>query len=103
MLRYLASYQYRSTGAARAAEYGALAVLVRSGTNLSLYTPHTGVTYYGNGTKIPAAAITAEDATIIARHYRKGTAAAWNGNSGITSLELISARPRRDFGSSCFR
>ena len=70
--RYGASYQYRTSGAAKAAKFGAVAVLVRSLTDYSLYTPHCGSQYYGNGTQIPAAAITAEDARIIARHYRKG-------------------------------
>ncbi|XP_043242611.1 carboxypeptidase Q-like isoform X1 [Amphibalanus amphitrite] len=72
MKRYGASYKYRTSGADRAAQYGAVAVLVRSRTDYSLYTPHGGSQYYGNSTQIPAAAITAEDARIIARHYKKG-------------------------------
>ena len=47
-------------------------MLVRSRTDRSLYTPHTGVMLPGNGTRIPAAAITVEDAHIIARHVAKG-------------------------------
>ena len=70
--RYGASYQYRTSGAKRAVEYGAVAMLVRSRTDYSLYTPHAGSQYYGNATQIPAAAITAEDSRILARHYKKG-------------------------------
>ena len=49
-----------------------MAALVRSRTDQSLYTPHAGVMMPGNGTRIPAAAITAEDAHIMARHIAKG-------------------------------
>ena len=71
--RYRASYEYRTLGAARAARLGAVAVLVRSRTDRSLYTPHTGVMRaVANGTNIPAAAITVEDAHSIARHAARG-------------------------------
>ena len=56
-------------------------MLVRSRTDRSLYTPHTGVMMPGNGTGIPAAAITVEDAHIIARHVAKGGILA-NGSAG---------------------
>ncbi len=59
---------YRTTGASRAARLGAAAMLVRSITPLSLQTPHTGALEYVPGIpKIPAAAITIEDATLIQR------------------------------------
>jgi carboxypeptidase Q len=60
--------QYRVHGASRAAAFGAVAVLVRSVTAYSLYTPHTGALRYDEShPKIPAAAITVEDAEHIAR------------------------------------
>ncbi len=59
---------YRHTGASRAARLGAAAVLVRSITPVSLQSPHTGALEYTDGLpKIPAAAVTIEDATLIQR------------------------------------
>ncbi len=54
---------YRSTGASRAARLGAVAALVRSVTPLSLRDPHTGALgYITTDPKIPAAAVSVEDA-----------------------------------------
>jgi len=59
---------YRHTGASRAARLGAVAVLVRSITPVSLQSPHTGALEYTDADpKIPAAAVTIEDATMIQR------------------------------------
>ncbi len=59
---------YRTSGASRSARLGALAVLVRSVTPISLQTPHTGALEYSPGApRIPAAAVTIEDATLIQR------------------------------------
>jgi hypothetical protein len=59
---------YRSTGPARAAALGAVAALVRSITPVSLRDPHTGATNYKDGIpKIPAAAVSLEDAMALAR------------------------------------
>jgi len=64
---------YRSDGASRAASLGAVAALVRSVTPLSLSTPHTGGMNYAEGAdRIPAAAITIEDAERYAALYRAG-------------------------------
>lgn len=61
-------FGYRYRGASKAAELGAAAVLVRSLTMRSLRTPHTGTLKYTDGVpKIPAAAISIEDAQHIAR------------------------------------
>jgi carboxypeptidase Q len=65
--------QYRTKGASRAATHGAIAVLVRSVTAHSLRTPHTGAMRYDpQQPKIPAAAITVEDAVLIARLAEQG-------------------------------
>ena len=59
---------YRTTGASRAARLGAVAMLVRSITPVSIQSPHTGALEYAPGiTKIPAAAVTIEDAMLIQR------------------------------------
>ena len=64
---------YRSNGAVAAARLGARAVLVRSVTAHSLRTPHTGAMRYDDQvTKIPAAAVSVEDAELIARLVGSG-------------------------------
>jgi len=64
---------YRTTGASRAARLGAVASIVRSMTGSSLYTPHTGNQNYAVGvTRIPAVAITVEEAAWIRRLVEAG-------------------------------
>ncbi len=59
---------YRVDGPSRAAQLGAVAVLVRSMTGFSLQTPHTGTLEYAEAApKIPAAALSVEDAAMIQR------------------------------------
>jgi len=58
---------YRSSGASRAAAYGAVAALVRSATPLAMQIPHTGeMNYDESQPKIPAAAVSPEDAMMMA-------------------------------------
>jgi carboxypeptidase Q len=65
--------RFRVHGANMAVSQGAVAILVRSVTAQSLYTPHTGTLWYGNTSKkIPAAAITTEDADLLQRFYSAG-------------------------------
>jgi carboxypeptidase Q len=72
-VNYGLTVQYRTTGASRAARYGAVAVLVRSITPVSLQTPHTGAMNYDpQQPKIPAAAITIEAAELLQRMYDRG-------------------------------
>lgn len=64
---------YRAAGASRAAARGAVAVLVRSATGRSLSTPHTGALRYDEDEpRIPAAAITPEDAEWMRRVAARG-------------------------------
>lgn len=64
---------YRTDGASRASKLGAIATLVRSITNSSLYTPHTGNQTYADGiTPIPVAAITVEEAALMHRLTETG-------------------------------
>ncbi len=70
---YGKTVQYRYDGASRASSLGAVAVLVRSVTPLSLQSPHTGsLGYSGDAPPIPAAAISIEDALLLRRLYDKG-------------------------------
>lgn len=63
----------RSRGASAAARLGAVAVLVRSVGTLSARLPHTGGVDYGDGApRIPAAALAAEDADLLARLASRG-------------------------------
>jgi len=60
---YGRTVRYRGAGASQAAKLGAVAALVRSATGTSIYSPHTGGMRYEEGVpKIPAAAVTVEDA-----------------------------------------
>jgi len=66
---------YRGGGAKMAAEHGAVAALVRSVGPMGLRTPHTGgMSYDETITKIPAAAIPAEDAARVQRLTARGIA-----------------------------
>uniref|UniRef100_A0A915L522 Carboxypeptidase Q n=1 Tax=Romanomermis culicivorax TaxID=13658 RepID=A0A915L522_ROMCU len=70
---YGRSSAYRTKGASKAAAFGAVAVLVRSVTPHSIYTPHTGQQFYDpQVSKIPAASITVEDAQMLYRMQMKG-------------------------------
>jgi carboxypeptidase Q len=58
---------YRGAGPSVAASAGAIAVLVRSVGGADFRLPHTGATFYDPSLpKIPAAAVTAEDADLLA-------------------------------------
>jgi Zn-dependent M28 family amino/carboxypeptidase len=58
---------YRGAGPSLAASAGAVAVLVRSVGGADYRLPHTGATFYDPSLpKIPAAAVTAEDADLLA-------------------------------------
>jgi len=70
---YGETVRYRSTGASRAAALGAVAMLLRSVGQPGLRTPHTGaLDYADNAPRIPAAAITNEDADRLQRLQDRG-------------------------------
>src|SRR2546428_5804024 len=65
---------YRSDGPSAAARQGAVACLIRSVGGADYRLPHTGQTDYANDApKIPAGAVTAEDADLIADLVRQGS------------------------------
>jgi Zn-dependent M28 family amino/carboxypeptidase len=71
---YGVNVMYRVLGPSKAAAKGAVAVLVRSATGLAMQTPHTGTLMYDPKVpKIPAAAISIEDALMIERLCKEGT------------------------------
>jgi hypothetical protein len=70
---YGVNTQYRTYGPSRAAAKGAIAVLVRSATGLAMQVPHTGTLVYdAKQPRIPAAAISVEDALMIERLCKEG-------------------------------
>src|SRR3954470_21241713 len=70
---YGETVRFRSMGPSRAARLGAVAMLVRSVGPSGLRTPHTGALQYaGDAPKIPAAAITTEDADRLQRMSDRG-------------------------------
>ncbi len=70
---YGETVQYRTRGAVAAARSGAVASLIRSVGPYSMQTPHTGGMGYEEGVeRIPHAAITVEDATMLHRMEERG-------------------------------
>jgi len=70
---YGATVQYRGGGASAAARVGAVAMLIRSVGPFGMRTPHTGALRYDStAARIPAAAITGEDAGMLHRMQQRG-------------------------------
>jgi len=70
---YGETVRFRSMGPSRAARHGAVAMLVRSVGPSGLRTAHTGaLNYTSDAAKIPAAAISAEDADRLQRMTDRG-------------------------------
>jgi carboxypeptidase Q len=70
---YTESVTYRTSGPRIAAQYGAVAALVRSIGPIGLRTPHTGsVSYLPGQPRIPAASVSVEDANRIVRLTQRG-------------------------------
>ena len=71
---YGETVRFRSAGPSRAARHGAVAVLVRAVGPAGLRTPHTGALQYASDArKIPAAAISSEDADRLQRMTDRGS------------------------------
>jgi Zn-dependent M28 family amino/carboxypeptidase len=65
--------RYRAVAPIEGVKYGAVAALVRSVGSADYRLPHTGLTMYDPSfPKIPAAAVTAEDADLLARLTKRG-------------------------------
>jgi len=70
---YSKAQPFRGNGPSRAAEFGAAAVVIRSLSSGSLRVPHTGALRYDpKQPKIPAAAMTTEDADLVHRLIARG-------------------------------
>jgi carboxypeptidase Q len=69
---YGAGSNYRTNGPRRAAEAGAAAVLVRSVGGADFRIAHTGVTILAENARIPAAAVSVEDAMLMSRLAARG-------------------------------
>ncbi|MEO7987050.1 MAG: M28 family metallopeptidase [Gemmatimonadales bacterium] len=70
---YVAVRRIRSDGPSAAARVGALACLIRSVASASIRSPHTGSTIYDSTVrKIPAAALSIEDAMMLHRFQNRG-------------------------------
>jgi carboxypeptidase Q len=70
---YRETVKYRVEGASAAARAGAVASLIRSVAAYSIRSPHTGVILYDSTVaKIPAAALSVEDAMMLRRFQDRG-------------------------------
>ena len=70
---YSATRRIRTDGPSAAARVGAVACLIRSVASASIRSPHTGQTHYDStGAKIPAAALSVEDAMMLHRFQDRG-------------------------------
>jgi carboxypeptidase Q len=70
---YRETVAYRSGGASRAAKAGAVAALIRSVGPFGMQTPHTGSLRYDTAAaRIPAAALSMEDAMMLRRMQARG-------------------------------
>src|SRR5262245_5469538 len=71
---YGAAVKYRADGPVAAARLGAVAALIRSVGGAEYRLPHTGATDYAkDAPKIPAGAVTAEDADLMAYLAKQGS------------------------------
>jgi carboxypeptidase Q len=70
---YAQTRRYRSEGPSAAARAGAVACLIRSVASFSISSPHTGRTTYDTTVaRIPAAALSVEDAMMLHRMQQRG-------------------------------
>jgi len=70
---YVVTRRVRTEGPSAAARVGAVACLIRSVASASIRSPHTGLTVYDStAPKIPAAALSVEDAMMLHRFQDRG-------------------------------
>jgi hypothetical protein len=82
--------RFRTEGPSRAARFGAAAVLVRSLTFRIDAFPHTGVLgYEADAPKIPAAAVSTEDAELLSRRVKKNPKLLAEIRLGCTDLPPV--------------
>ncbi|MGH7719909.1 MAG: M28 family metallopeptidase [Gemmatimonadaceae bacterium] len=90
---YGQTVRYRASGAVEAARVGAVAALVRSVTPHSLQTPHTGSMRYDSAvTRVPAAAVTVEDAELIRRLRQRNERVVLTLRMGARTLPDVQSR-----------
>jgi carboxypeptidase Q len=84
---------YRGIGAIEAAKVGAVASLIRSVSTASMQNPHTGLMRYDSTVnRIPAAALSIEDAEMLARMQARGEPVEINLSMGATRLPDVTSR-----------
>ena len=90
---YGATVRYRSIGAIEAAKVGAVASLIRSVGSYSIQNPHTGSMRYDTAVKrIPAAALSTEDAMMLHRMQQRGEEIALTLKMGARQLPDAQSR-----------
>ena len=90
---YGATVRYRSIGAIEAARLGAVASLIRSVGSYSIQNPHTGSMRYDTAVRrIPAAALSNEDAMMLHRMQGRGDQLVLNLRMGARQLPDAQSR-----------
>jgi carboxypeptidase Q len=90
---YEETRRYRSDGPSAAARVGAMACLVRSVASFSIRTPHTGRTIYDSTVaRIPAAAVSVEDAMMLHRMQDRGEQVVVTLTMGARQLAPVPSR-----------
>lgn len=90
---YRETVRYRVFGASAAARAGAVACLIRSVTPFSIRSPHTGVMHYDSMVaRIPAAALSVEDAELLHRFQNEGRTVVLTLRMGARTLPDAASR-----------
>jgi carboxypeptidase Q len=90
---YEETRRYRSDGPSAAARAGAVACLVRSVASFSIRSPHTGrTTYDSTVARIPAAAVSVEDAMMLHRMQERGEQVVVRLTMGARQLAPVRSR-----------
>jgi carboxypeptidase Q len=90
---YESTRRYRTDGPSAAARAGAVACLIRSVASFSIRTPHTGRTVYDSTVaRIPAAALSVEDAMMLHRMQQRGEQVVVTLTMGARQLPPVRSR-----------